>query len=204
MWREFLTWGGIAIWLASTAIGFGIWQEYEATPGAAPSAASQPLPASDRPHVVVYLHPRCPCSRATLDELAIVLEERRDADVEIVFVRPPDMEAGWERGELWDRAAALPGARVRVDAHGDEAKAAGAATSGTVIYSNEAGRVLFQGGITRGRGAHGDNAGRTALESRLCGRSAGIDKTPIYGCPLAAPDRYSPNSPNSPNSPITR
>jgi hypothetical protein len=191
VWREILTWGGIAVWLTSTAVGFGLWQEYEATPGAAP-AASQVLAATEHPRVVVYLHPRCPCSRATLDELALVLEQHRDAEVEIVFVRPPGVEAGWERGELWDRAAALPGVRVRVDIDGTEAKAAGAATSGTVVYSNEAGRVLFQGGITRGRGAHGENAGRTALEASLCGGSAGIDKTPIYGCPLAAPDRLSP------------
>ena len=144
MWREILTWGGIAVWLTSTAVGFGLWQEYEATPGAAP-AASQVLAATEHPRVVVYLHPRCPCSRATLDELALVLEQHRDAEVEIVFVRPPGVEAGWELGELWDRASALSGVRIRVDMDGTEAKAAGAATSGTVIYSNEAGRSALSG-----------------------------------------------------------
>lgn len=192
MRRDVFIWFAIAIWLASSAVGFGIWQEYEATPGAAASAIASLI--SERAQVTVYLHPRCPCSRATLDELALVLEQHPgEAEVEIVFVRPPGVEEGWERGALWERASALPGVRLRVDVGGREAEAAGAATSGTVVYSNDAGRVLFQGGITRGRGARGANAGRTSLEARLCGRETGSGRAPIFGCPLATPQQCEPS-----------
>jgi hypothetical protein len=190
--KEFPAWLGFALWLGSSAIGFGVWHDTDTTPGtASPTIDSKPTASpAGHPRLVVYLHPRCPCSRATLEEFASVLGERSsDVEVGIVFVRPPGADDGWERGELWNLASRFPGVHVRVDAEGLEAEAAGATTSGYVVYTDGSGRILFQGGITRGRGLYGDNSGRRALVARLHGSDSSDREPPVFGCPLFAPDR---------------
>ena len=142
-----------------------------------------------RPTLVMLAHPRCPCTRASLAELnrLMALCPRR-ASVVVLFLEPRGCSERWGRTDLWDAAAAIPGVRVAADRDGKAAGRLGATTSGdTLLYSPD-GRLLYQGGLTGGRGHEGDNAGLEALAALLSGGQAPASRTPVYGCPLT-PDR---------------
>ncbi|HEY3788993.1 MAG TPA: hypothetical protein VGL71_09065 [Urbifossiella sp.] len=195
MGKKCLTWGSVALWLVCCAIGFGIWHKIDVTPGsAATSPVTNQLPAAGNPRVVLYLHPRCPCSRASLEEFAGLLEKLpAGVDAEIVFIRPPGVAEGWEQGQLWNDAATLPRVRLRVDVDGIEAERVGATTSGFAVYTDASGRIRFQGGITRGRGLLGDNPGRRTLEAEIHGGTDSNAQSPVFGCPLFDPN-YCPKA----------
>src|SRR5437764_11181712 len=109
-----------AAWLGTVSVGGLVLMRYEVTPGATGPApdrwpADSRLPrAADRPTVLLFAHPRCPCTRASLGEFAAALADSTTPPAAcVVFVRPPGCPDGWERGDLWDAAAALPGVTVR-------------------------------------------------------------------------------------------
>jgi hypothetical protein len=161
-----------------------------ATPARAPLAwpADTRLPRHPGlPTLVLSAHPRCPCSRATIGELSKVMTDCQGKLTAIVLVlRPVGAPDGWERTDLWNTAAAIPGVSVRCDVWGAESRRLGAATSGqTLLYAAD-GRLLFAGGITESRGHSGDNAGRSAVVSLALGKNTVQHPalTPVYGCPL--------------------
>jgi hypothetical protein len=170
----------VAVWLAGAVAGFAMWSTYDATPGEEPA---EPEP-TDGPRLVVFLHPHCPCSRATLREFATVLPEvPAGVPVEVILVQPPGAEPGWEAGPIRDLAAELPDVVVTIDRDGTEAAIAGVTTSGHVVYTNAAGEVKFSGGITRSRGGLGDSSGKRALIAALHGEAA-TATSPTFGCSL--------------------
>src|SRR5689334_5850812 len=65
----------VVAWLAATAVGLGRLAVYSQTPGATGTVPAA-WPGGDavsrtpgRPTLVLAMHPACPCSRATLDQL---------------------------------------------------------------------------------------------------------------------------------------
>lgn len=173
----------VLLWACCVGTGFAVWESLDATPGQIGQPTDNDLATPRRSSLVVFLHPHCPCSRATLDELSTI---SNGSDLQIVFVRPNDTPPGWEQCKAWDRATEIPGAHVR-SGDEDEARRNGAATSGHVIARDATGVVVFHGGITPGRGRRGDNAGRQAVETFLRGGTPSIHEWPVYGCPLFSP-----------------
>jgi hypothetical protein len=176
----------VALWLGAVAAGFAAWESYDATPGESATAAPTQQRGDAAPNwsLVMYAHPRCECTRASLAELREVLSRSPGAlETRVVFVRPAGAPDGWERGELWEDAGQLSGAEVECDAGGVSARRAGATVSGHVVLRGPDGRVAFQGGITKARGRVGDNAGRRAILALLRGEPA-EGRAPTFGCPL--------------------
>lgn len=180
------------LWIVwSSTVAFGLWSmlSYELTPAAAGDppetwpGGSALTRSPEVPTLVVFLHPHCPCSRATLDELA-VLAARRDVQMTFVFHKPAGLEEDWEQTDLWRTAAAFPGSRVVCDRSGVESGRFGTRTSGEALLYDVEGRLLFHGGVTPGRGHRGDNLGRSSLESLLTGKGPFQCKAPVFGCPL--------------------
>lgn len=187
----------IALFLWGVGVTCGLvyaWR-YEVSPAESNSACSH-WPggnsfalASDRPTLVMFVHPRCPCSRASLEELAVLMTRCRDRlDAQVLFFKPPTVASDWAQTDLWDSAARIPGVTVQVDAEGEEQQRFGACVSGEVFVFQPSGELLFHGGITASRGHGGDNAGRSALESFLI-RDEVVDRTtPVFGCTLESPE----------------
>jgi hypothetical protein len=138
-----------------------------------------------RPTLIMFLHPRCPCSRASVGELERLLA-RVDGrlDVSVAFVEPPHAGAGWEETDLIRRVRSLQGVRFYMDKDGTEARLFGAETSGQTLLYEPSGKLRFQGGITPGRGHAGDNPGRSALEDLVLRGRANSNDTPVFGCAL--------------------
>jgi hypothetical protein len=130
-------------------------------------------------------HPRCPCTRASLDELAEVLSHSQGLlRAYILFFTPKSPTATWFDGSIWQKAMSLKGARVIADPGGAEAGLFGAQTSGEILLYDRSGKRLFRGGITRGRGTAGESLGSRAILSLITDGSADRTLTSVYGCPI--------------------
>lgn len=183
----------IVLWGAGIACGLAYALVYEQTPTenqSAPDhwpAESACAPPKTRPKLVMFVHPHCPCSRASLEELAVLMTHCGDRlDAQVLFFSPPSAPSDWPNTDLWDSAARIPGVTVGVDTNGLEERHFSASVSGeTYVYLPD-GKLQFHGGITAGRGHIGDNTGRSSLESFLLRDEAAAPTTPVYGCALRA------------------
>ena len=181
-------------WAVTVGASLGMLWEYSASPGAEgdppqvwPADSKLPAP-SGSPVLVMIAHPQCPCSRASIGELARLMAEAPvEISATVLFVKPAGADQAWSETDLWRKAAAIPGVRVLSDDDALEARRFGAATSGqTVVYDGE-GRLQFSGGITASRGHAGDNAGLSAILSLLARPVAHLANTPVFGCSLFSP-----------------
>jgi hypothetical protein len=184
----------VIAWVAGVVWGLFRIQAYASTPGVAAAApASWPgsklvSPARGRSTLVMFIHPQCACTRASLAELATVLEKSRGAlDAWVVVLEPRGMGKGWAESPTWNEARHLPGVSVVMDAEGHEADRFGAATSGHVVLYNPEGQLVFSGGITSARGHVGENAGRTRVLQLVETGSADNNGHEVYGCGLHDP-----------------
>jgi hypothetical protein len=211
------TWKWVVLAAAwSTAVASGVWAmvEYELTPGAV-SAAPDRWPAGSAlrldpryPTVVMFVHPHCPCSRASLHELLLLVTHcGKQMKPIVVFLKPRGFESGWEKTDLWETARSIPGTTCFADVDGKETARFRARVSGETLVYDAAGNLLFQGGITVSRGHEGDNAGRSAIESILAGEPVALRHTPVYGCSLRERNGSLPAGPRtggSGSTPVTR
>jgi len=178
-------------WTIVVATGLGVLWHYQTAAGIAGAPPtrwprdSRIVPANDRPTLVVALHPHCPCSRASMEELDRLMARVHDrVSAHVLFIKPRELSDDWMHTDLWRRAAAIRGVAVLGDVDGIEAERFNAATSGqTMLYAAD-GRLLFSGGITSSRGHAGDNAGRSAIVALLTSRIAATRSTPVFGCSL--------------------
>ncbi|MDY7226068.1 RedB protein [Hyalangium rubrum] len=184
------------LWVVAVFGGMAALSHYATTPGESrESPARWPKdsalhPTPGRAQLVMLAHPRCPCTRASLGELEQVLAKAGGrAEAHVLFLRPEGLEKEWEKGELWQRAASIPGVTVREDVGGVEARRLGATTSGHVLLFDSEGLLRFSGGITSSRGHAGDNTGRATLEALLSQPEFVAEgRHPVYGCALEGPD----------------
>lgn len=180
-----------AAWLV--AIGLGVWilTSYERAPGdAGAPPKSWPVRsriqlASDRATLVMMAHPQCPCTRASMAELAeLMAKVQGKATAYVLFYKPQNSPEDWEKTDLWRSAAAIPGVTVLSDVDGNEARRFGIETSGHTMLFDVKGRLLFSGGITASRGHAGENAGTTALAAMLLDGTSNLSNTLVFGCSL--------------------
>ena len=181
------------LWLGAVAGGFAAAVRFEVTQGA-PASLPREWPAAapiardaGLPTLLVFVHPRCPCTTATVGELARLLAHCGDKVRTVVLCySDPALGPDWAHTGTWSQAAAIPGVAVREDPLGAAARAFGAATSGQVCLYSRDGELRFEGGITPSRGHAGDNRGADALAALLLG-GTGPDTSAVFGCSLLGP-----------------
>jgi hypothetical protein len=139
----------------------------------------------ERATLVMSVHPKCSCSRASLTELARVLAGAHGLlAAHVLFIRPRGAPPEWEDTDTWRQARRIPGLDVHVDPDGAEARRFGASVSGSTAVYDARGDLLFHGGITGARGHEGDNFGRARLLSLVTGGPADRPDSPTFGCDL--------------------
>ena len=142
-------------WAAAVASGLSQLGKYERARGVPAHPCGQwpadthIVRAAGLPALVLLLHPHCPCSCATIGELAKVMTDcRGHLAATVLMLRPTGMAEKWEQTDLWDYASAIPGVSVFADCGGTESRRFGAATSGQTLLFAADGRLIFAGGIT--------------------------------------------------------
>jgi hypothetical protein len=186
------------VWIVAVAFGQRALFRYENTPGPI-GAVSPKWPnteierATDRPTLVMLAHPRCPCTVASVAELARIMARLQGkVTAYVLLVEPVESGAKWENTNLQRSAEAIPGVQVVVDHDGAEARRFGAETSGHTFLFDADGRLLFSGGITTSRGHAGDNAGESAIVALVNNQTPARTQTLVFGCSLAiSPERDS-------------
>ena len=191
-----------ATWLAAVGAGMGVLAAYDHTPGtpAAPPSVWPPASAIARvpgiPTLILFAHPQCPCSRASVHELAeIMASVPGHLSAHVLFLKPAPFEPAWAQTDLWASATAIPGVTVALDDRGTEARSFGAVTSGQVVLYDTNGVLRFAGGLTSARGREGDSAGRRAILALLTRGIADRRDAAVFGCSLLDP--APPTSPGS-------
>jgi hypothetical protein len=188
----------IALW-AVAVIGGEAWMwRYQLTPGAAPAAAPRTWPVdaavpahAGKPLLLMVAHPRCACTRASLNELRRLVARFEGLavkpDLYLSLVVPEGAGANWIDGPVLHNASSIRGVRVAIDPGGRFAARLGATTSGHVLVYGKDGALLFSGGITAARAHEGDSIGQNAIVRALYGAHPPVDQAPVFGCGLKSP-----------------
>jgi hypothetical protein len=187
--------GAVLIWAAAATAGFAVLTRYKSTPGEQDSAptrwpvASRLELATDRPTLVLFAHPHCPCTHASISELARLMARFTGRmATRIVIVRPEGVGQGWDDTELRRRAATVEGATVILDEGGAESAVFQANVSGFTVLYDADGKLRFAGGITSARGHEGDSFGQRRIAAVLAGTAADRSDAPVFGCSLVGAD----------------
>jgi hypothetical protein len=185
----------VVFWSAAIIGGIAALTVYKHTPAADatppmrwPAESRIPRPAA-RATLIMLAHPHCPCTRASVGELSLLMARLQgQLTAFVLFVVPQGSDRDWTEGDLWSSAAAIPGVTVMADYGGREAELFRAKTSGQVEVYDAEGRLIFSGGITAARGHSGDNPGRSRIVSLLTEGAADHARSAVYGCALKDAD----------------
>jgi len=143
--------------------------------------------STNKPLLVMFAHPKCPCTKASLGELELLMARAKDQfQGTVLFYQPRNSSEGWSRTDLTEEARAIPGVTVIFDENGKLARRFCVETSGHTVVYGPNGKLLFTGGITGSRGHLGDNAGLDAVlkvVSKDSGQS-GRTSAPVFGCEI--------------------
>lgn len=194
-----------ALWLTICLVGTYVAMSYEFKPGrVGPRRTEWPTDVDysysttfiRSPHkttVLAFLHPRCVCTRATVTQLVRTVEAYPGATLIVPVFTPLDVQdrKAWEESAYVKTIRAeIPSAQILLDHGGVQAWRFGAYTSGTILVYDSKGKEIFRGGITDRRGGERDNPGLQQLALTLQGEAEAAqgDPTPVFGCPLVAPE----------------
>jgi hypothetical protein len=180
-----LAWAGVVVG------GLCGLASYEAKPGKTATApetwpiASKVAPKSGQYTLILAVHPMCPCSKASVAELAKILALCKGKITACVLVFTPENDPEhWNDSGLIATLKQIPDVCVILDPGGIEAARFGAKTSGHALLYGPDRRKRFSGGITLTRGHEGDNPGASAIESFVLGNTSRVTTTPVFGCPI--------------------
>ena len=199
----------VIAWLLFVAVGLGCLLIYANQPGQRgepvvnwPEGMEVGLSKS-KSTLLLFAHPRCPCTRATLDELAWIMTRcGSNVECQVHFVQPAGKSGQWMQSDIWETASSIPGVTVWADREGQLTKQFGAKTSGHAMLYDSYGRLRFEGGITPSRGHRGSNSGRQEIIRIANTRQpkaliahvnqpgntddVATESTCVFGCPLFA------------------
>jgi len=176
----------LAVFAATTAL----WKRHETAGEVAVAphewpASSRLARVAGRPTTVLFVHPSCPFTPASLEGLGEVAKQMRgQLDIHVVFTLPDGPDESWRTGPIWQAAAAIPGAQLHADEGAEETRRFRARTSGLVALYDARGRLVFNGGITGARGHVGDSGGRQRMVEQLLDPGAPAATWPVFGCAL--------------------
>ena len=180
---------GISIWGALVLSSFAALALHSFQPG---QSANAPLSqaAAKKPMLIVFAHPECPCTMATIEQLDHIAADCYDhVDLKLVVYLPAKFEEKWTQGRLCQRASSIHGLTIERDEDGRIAKSYGVTTSGqTLLYSRE-GKLVFSGGITSERGHEGQSDGQDAIENYINEGRITRATAPVFGCSLITEER---------------
>lgn len=143
------------------------------------------IPGLGELRVIVAIHPRCPCTRTTLNELRRLLTEATiSVQCTVLIAIPEDQSSAWLASATVDAAKRLPNTQLIPDANSNRASQLGLDISGQILVIGDDAGVLFSGGITAGRSCTTDNIGSESLARLLNGNATLPLSTPTFGCRL--------------------
>lgn len=185
----------VALVVAALAwlVAFGmqrLWV-YQSTPGEGAVAPAQwpgsarIAPTSGQATLVMFAHPLCSCTRASLAELDSMLQQSGGrVSAWVLFLHPQGAPTEWIESSTWSAARQVRNVHVGLDSDGSEAARFGAVTSGQVVLYDARGQLQFSGGITGARGHVGNNSGEQRVVDLVNKGTADAHDHAVFGCGL--------------------
>jgi hypothetical protein len=184
-------WGLLVASLASASLGWMWLLEHAFRPTATRDFVAQwpcgarPVPAEADTRIIVFAHPYCPCTRATLDQLDQSLTRfPHNTFVRVVFTTAGLHGRDIAESGLVAFARRMPRVDVYLDETAEETLRFQARVSGEVLAFDRSGNCQFHGGLTSGRGHRGESTGQRQLERVAVGDSTAPFIGPVYCCVL--------------------
>lgn len=182
------------VWVGAVLVAYAHFLAYEAKPAKVvpppavwPSGSALEL-ATGKMNLVMFIHPKCPCTNASLSELAVLMTRcSPNVNAYAVFLKPDGVEENWEKTSYWRRASEIQGVKVFSDDGARESRRFKATTSGETLLFGGDGKLLFVGGITGSRGHEGDNQGLDSIVAIVKDGDQRCPKTGVFGCSLGNP-----------------
>ena len=147
-------------------------------------------------NLVLFAHPKCACTKATVREMhRLIVNLNREGDhrveVKVLVSTPAYPSAEWTQTSLLQQIHDLPSATVQFDRGGHQSRKFAVNTSGTVMLFGPDRNLRFRGGITIARGHEGDSVGQGSIRALVSGRHSAITDAPAFGCTLCFDERPS-------------
>jgi hypothetical protein len=173
-----------ACWIICTGFFYGQMVSFKTTPGL--SAAHPPefwATESDKPTLIVFLHPKCTCSRASLAQVAKLQSRVPDGfHTILVLWQSPNGNSDWAKLPQPDSGQLLHYQLV-LDNGGLMARRFDAHTSGQAFVYDSRGRLRFSGGLTSSRG-DSENGPAFSTLLRVITNPGSSKPMPVFGCSL--------------------
>lgn len=162
------------------------------TPGAQ-ALGSQHWPAdsaiprhADVSTAIVFLDPRCGCSRASLVEMARLVRQLGTQMKWIAVLHgTAESQTTLTSSTLYGSLAQIPNVCIYLDPQGQETRRFQANVSGELLLYSSGGHLQFQGGLTPARGHEGDSVGALAVSDWVQTGRAECSSSLVYGCQLS-------------------
>ncbi|GIX00102.1 MAG: hypothetical protein KatS3mg111_3434 [Pirellulaceae bacterium] len=178
----YVLWGSSIVWGVSRVLNYSFSGDYPTE--SSPDAVGEMATSTADFHVLVFVHPKCPCSMATIDNLGRLLPRcpANYAVTAIVFV-PEGKDKEWATETATFAALErLPHTRIEFDTGGTRIRQWNVRRSGHVIVKAPDGSVAFSGGITLERGHAGESLGTVSMMRVLMQQSPPARAVPVFGC----------------------
>lgn len=144
--------------------------------------------SADRPTLLVTLHAYCPCSSATISEVAWIAEHAHAPFRTTFLVEAPEnvSDEALRATPDYRLASRIAGASIVLDRGGHDAALFDAHTSGQSYLYEPDGSLAFAGGLTWARGHEGESVGSDEVLARIDSMPTVLAATAVFGCPLEA------------------
>lgn len=184
----------VALWLVVIAYEGDRLLNHAFTPGeavaAVPAATTPVVGQNERPILWFFIHPECPCTAASANELRSLLDlHPGELDVNIALFEPAATVPNWKSKHTSQYVEMFPDATIHRDLDGEQARTRGATTSGHVILYSPTGVPLYSGGLTYSRGHPGAGPGVFAIDEFLTTGHLGTQSAATYGCAIVTRSR---------------
>jgi hypothetical protein len=183
--------GLIFVWLVVVLGGMAYTWRYKTIPGIAASApprwpsSSSIVRTPGRPMLLVLAHPHCPCTRATISELArLEAVVGKKIQTVVLFLKPKGVPSDWAQTSLWNSVSNIDQVQVRTDPGGKETALFGTHTSGQMLFYDAVGNLQYSGGLTIARGHEGTSSGFLVIEALVRGEKVNLREAPVFGCSM--------------------
>ena len=149
------------------------------------SVAKQDVDSEGRFHLMMAIHPMCPCSNASATELQRLLAHSTEK-IRCTILAYTTAQTGtkWLQSQLIARFQSTPSTTVVSDVDGRIASQYRMAYSGATVLIRPDGTMAYWGGITPSRGHEGDNFGVDSILYAIEHDTKGIIEGPVYGCSI--------------------
>lgn len=179
-------------WAGILAAGIFLLLRYDFSPGAVSGTFPDRWPIDSglthqpgMPTLVMAVHPGCPCSRASVEQLGqLVSRSEPRFQAVVLFFDAPELEDSRFQSGHWTGLANHPRIQAVVDADGRMARRFGMETSGEALLYDAAGHLRFHGGLTPSRGHSGSGKGVDMILALAAGHEPALASAPVFGCSL--------------------